>query len=412
MKKLSFLLTVIFTVVFLGCSSDDNSGSNGNNPDNNLPDDSIDLSEYELPECDEFVNFSSSNSSLLLHLRALGYDLNNDGKISCSEAENIIELDLLNDKRISDLKGIESLINLRKISGTLNMNHNVAANFYNNINLEEILFNVSSTTGVSSHVNKIVLPNSNSLKIIDCSRTVVSELININNQSNLEILNMSLSGLRVPITNSGYEVFDISSCENLIEVNLRSTSIGKINLGNLPYLKKLNISGLSNPGNDVRSLSYVDLSGLPSLEHLDVSQNILDNLNIENNLNLITLNLMENKIPTLNLTSNTQLEELYASSNLLMGLNLNNNTHLKWIYLNNNDLTSLDLSENINLQQINLKDNKLTTLSVNNGNNVNIGYMNTINNNLSCIKIDAGFNPPPYLNWLKDNNTIYSDTCQ
>lgn len=411
MKKVSFLLTVILTVVLIGCSSDDNSGSNGNNPDNNLPDDSIDLSEYELPECDEFVNFSSSNSSLLLHLRALGYDLNNDGKISCSEAENIIELDLLNDKRIRDLKGIESLINLRKISGTLGMNGGTA-NFYNNINLEEIYFNVGSTTGTTSQVYKIVLPNNNSLKIIDCSRTSVRELININNQLNLEVLNMSLSGLRVPMTNSGYEVFDISNCENLIEVNLRSTSIGKINLGNLPYLKKLNIRGLSNPGNDVRSLSYVDLSGLPSLEHLDVSQNILDNLNIENNLNLITLNLMENKIPTLNLTSNTQLEELYASSNLLMGLNLNNNTHLKWIYLNNNDLTSLDLSENINLQQINLKDNKLTTLSVNNGNNINIGYMNTINNNLSCIKIDAGFNPPPYLNWLKDNNTIYSDTCQ
>lgn len=396
MKKLVYVFFI--TMVLLGCSSDDNSGSNGNNPDNNLPDDSIDLSEYELPECDEFVNFSSSNSSLLLHLRALGYDLDNDGKISCSEAANIIELDLFDDKRISDLKGIESLINLRKISGTLNMNHSVAANFYNNINLEEILFNVSSTTGVISHVNKIVLPNSTSLKILDCSQTVVSGLINISNQSNLEILNALYQ------TVDGGDILDISNCVSLQEVNLRNSEFKTIIYGNLPNLKRLNLNS---------SKCNVDLTGLPNLEHLEVRFKGLENLNTANNTKLITMNIIDNQIPNLDLSSNTELEVLHATSNRLINLNLNNNPKLRLVYLGKNDLISLDLSSNPNLTQINLKDNRLTTLSVNNGNNGSINYMNTINNNnLNCIKIDTGFNIPPYFNWLKDNNTIYSDTCQ
>lgn len=396
MKKLFFALIV--TTVLFGCSSDDNSGSNGSDPDNNLPDDSIDLSEYELPECDEFVSFSSSNSRLLLHLRALGYDLNNDGKISCSEAENIIELDLLNDKRISNLKGIESLINLKKISGTLDMN-GITANFYNNINLEEILFNVSSTTGVTSHVSKIVLPNSTSLKILDCSQTVVSGLINISNQSNLEILNA-----RSVRTVDGGDVLDISNCGSLQEVDLRDSEFNTIIYGNLPNLKRLNLNS---------SKCNVDLTGLPNLEHLEVRYKGLENLNTANNTKLITMNIMNNQIPNLDLSSNTELEVLHATSNRLINLNLNNNPKLRLVYLGKNDLISLDLSSNPNLTQINLKDNRLTTLSVNNGNNGSISYMNTINNNnLNCIKIDTGFNIPPYFNWLKDNNTIYSDTCQ
>lgn len=271
MKKLFFLI-----VIFICFSCSDNNIIEINDS----PYIPADLSEYELPDCDGFVIFSNSitgSNSLLLHLRALGYDLDNDGKISCSEAENIIELDLFNDLRIDDLSGIEGLINLKKIYGTVNMNGKTA-NFYNNLNLEEINFNVGSTTGIQSHISNIVLPNSNSLKIINCSRTQVYKLLNINNQINLETLNMRQSGLTASDGN-----LDLTNCVNLVDIDLHNCRLAKVTLGFHEFLKNLNISNQS-PDFGSNRLRNLNLMGLPNLEHLNVNFNYnIDNLNLTNN---------------------------------------------------------------------------------------------------------------------------------
>jgi hypothetical protein len=359
MKK---IITPLFLILFLACTNnnDDIKTPTSQNPDNKP--------EYSLPTCNDFVVFSGD--SFLLLLRTLGYDTNGDTKISCSEANAIINLNLGNDQRVQNLVGIESLKNLETITGTLNLNGGTV-NLFNNTKLKEINFNVSPTTGTTSMISKLVLPNGNSLLKLDASSTSIRTVENITNQSSLKIIKI-MSGLVGEL--------DLSNCPSLEEIKIPyNNNIDGVKLTTHNKLKILYIPSSQS--------KLINLLGLPNLEELHIGSNGIDNLNLSNNTKLKILSATKNRLPNINLKNNPLLEELYLGSNLL-GV--------------------IDLSLNVNLKTVYVNDNYLTYLNLKNGNNSNLKLMDATNNNLNCIQVDQIVS---HMYWKKDNQANYSVNC-
>lgn len=223
MKKIYFIPQVLLLLFIFSCSPSD---PTGNEPDE--PNISEDLSEYSVAPCDGFVEYVSWQ--LLSFLRSEGYDTDNDGKISCSEADKVEHLDFGYREVIRSLNGIEYLRNLKTITGGIHLSSvgNIyladrTLNLFNNKKLEEINFN-EYVGGENTSVGIVVFPNSNSLKIIDFSKTsVLEEIKNIKSKSKLEYVNF---------VNSGGETrsIDLSESPLLKEVN-GSERWYKINIG-------------------------------------------------------------------------------------------------------------------------------------------------------------------------------------
>lgn len=402
-KSLLYLL-IIF--IFSCSESDNETNENEPNYDN----------EYLLESCPNSDGLTDINGYFLLKLRALGYDTDNDQKISCSEAENIIELDLGEDNNIGNLTGIESLINLKKIQGEIEGLGIV--NLYNNILLEEIDF-----SGNNNHT--LVLPNSVTLEKLNAFGCGFRNLHNVSNQSNLEFLIFNGNRLENSLS--------LENCSKLIEINFGGNTLTELILGNHPYLKTINLFSQGNlPNYDRNYLNSIDLSNVPLLEILDLTSNNFDYIDLTNNPNLKELLLTDNKLPNINLSNNQVLDKLYLSNNLITNIDLSDNSILTLLYLNDNDLASLNLTNNIelksikcennnineldlslcyNLRSLYAKDNNLTYLNLKHGNYNLMSYMDARNNQLSCIQIDEGYDPTNRTDWFKDAGTIYSSDC-
>ncbi len=261
--KIIFLLALIIN--FFSCSpSEDSSGSEIDERDTN--------SEFYVEPCDDFVEFDPYNDDFLLFLRSKGYDLNSDGKISCAEAQEIIDLDL-GDTRFRNLKGIESFSNLKSIIGVLEGE----LNLYNNSNLEEVNFDYFKPSGNTVPViNKLILPADSKLKILNSPEIIIREVINIKSQTNLEQVYL------YSITNNK---MDLSNSKELNDLHINGQSLAEVLIGDNLELKKISISG---------SIDNIDLTGVPNiigltligdLTILDLSQNLkLKNINIINDL--------------------------------------------------------------------------------------------------------------------------------
>jgi hypothetical protein len=365
MKKSFYMFTVF---LIFSCSSTDDSNNEKKSTSESLNNNS----EYILPQCNDFAKI---NDNLLLLLRTLGYDTNDDGKISCSEANSIINLNLGDDNRIINLDGIESLKNLEIITGAVYIEATV--NLFNNTKLKEINFNVLSKKG-TSRINTLILPNGNSLVKLDCSFTSTFQVKNITNQSNLKIIRFAESTIQGEL--------DLSNCSSLEEIRLPHNKLDAIKLTSHNSLKILEISG----EREVPRLKEINTIGLPNLEELYLTGNLVTNLNLSKNERLKILNLTNNKLPTINLKNNLLLEDVILNLNLL---------------------GSLDLSSNINLKRVKVTNNYLTYLNLKNQNNDKITEMDaTSNNNLVCIQIDKLV--PHGIYWKKDSKAVYSIECK
>jgi len=326
MKKIYFIPQVLLLLFIFSCSPSD---PTGNEPDE--PNISEELSKYSVAPCDGFVDFKGSQ--LLYFLRSDGYDTNNDGKISCSEADKVEHLDFGYRAVIRSLNGIEYLRNLKTITGAIHLSADDAfltvstLNLFNNKKLEEINFNKYFSGGENLLVGTVVLPNSNSLKIIDFSQTSVREIINIESKSQLEYVNFIYGGARI---------LDLSESPLLKEVNVGV----KIILGNHEFLTTL----------DASSAEGIDFSLLPNLEVLLTTGGNVINIDLSSNPKLHTIGLPRSNLAQIDLTNNKQLESLNLDNNLISQLDLSENPALINLSVKNNSLENLDISNSSNLE--------------------------------------------------------------
>lgn len=406
MKKLFFTLSTI--LILFGCSNDSESTTSNN--DDNLTSD--DLTQYECEECIDFVVFKSNNQTFLNYLISQGYDLNNDLKISCSEALLITELDFGNNNYVTNTDGIEQLKNLISIRGYLNFNPSsqdttTKLNLYNNTKVTEIVFNEYPTGNGSfayGQIGTLILPNSTTLVKLYSPYTNFKNVLNTSTQSSLKILKLNGSQIGGKL--------DLFECNQLQSIDLSLTRLDSIRFSNVTnqFLDTLKI-GLGNYGSNpinipVGNFKNISLSTFPNLKYLDVSRNKFQNIDISNNINLTYLNIKYNEILNLNLNNNDLLRFLIADNNKISIINTSNLINLRSFSFKNNFLSNLDMSNNHNLVSVYLNNNDLETLNLQNGNNIQINKVESNQNTINCIIIDAGFVPNPTI-WLKDSSTNY-----
>ncbi len=148
---------------------------------------------------------------------------------------------------------------------------------------------------------------------------------------------------------------------------------------------------------DCDNNNIYDLTGIEafiSLNTLSCNYNNLTNLDLSNNIELISVDCAYNQITTIDVSNNNDLIMLSAENNLLSSIDVTNNTQL------------------INLI---CYSNQLLIADVRNGNNINAEwYMFSDNPNLECINVDN----PTYStnNWLVsfgmiDSTMYFSSNC-
>ena len=202
-------------------------------------------------------------------------------------------------------------------------------------------------------------------------------------------------------------------------MNLSGNSLTTIDVSNNSKLKILNLRNEcnavqiaeQNPECSTMQISSIDLSNNPLLEHVEFYRNTLTSIDVSNNPNLKFLDL--NDIPTFNgiidVSNNPNLQELVCSCRAQI-LDVSNNLELKRLSMANNDLSEIDLSNNIKLEQLNVTNNQLISLDV--SNNPLLLDLNTQNNlDLNCVNVSSDQLSDIPLDWIKSDNTQYSDEC-
>ncbi|MEM6718987.1 MAG: hypothetical protein AAF611_06725 [Bacteroidota bacterium] len=160
-----------------------------------------------------------------------------------------------------------------------------------------------------------------------------------------------------------------------------------------------------------------DLTGIEAfaaLEELDFDGQIVNTVDLSANTNLRVLSCVANGLSALDLTGLTQLEVLDAGVNLLESLDLSDNLNLTRLIVNDTRIRDLDLSQLTALTYLNCSVSNLRTLNVRNGNNTNITFFDTTNNqNLTCILVDdAAYSTANWTNIDATTNFTSTDYCR
>ena len=160
-------------------------------------------------------------------------------------------------------------------------------------------------------------------------------------------------------------------------------------------------------------LNISDLTGVEDfrgLEHLQVNNNNLTELDVSSLTKLKSLSCKNNQLTRLDISWNRFLENIFIDNNEIESLDTSNNPFLTFITINNNKIESLDLSNSEVLQFLELDNNNLNFLDLRNENNTNIETITIQNNpNLTCIFVDdASYSNTNWTN--KDATSFYVET--
>ena len=267
MKKRNYLALIAFTALsIVSCSKD--------NDDQILPTDAF----VEIPD----VNFEKK-------LISLGIDSDQivNNLILKSDAEAVEKL-AIEGQEITDLTGIESFVNLKRLFA--------AGNVINAVNLS----------------NNVLLDS------VDLSG---NNLITIDFQSNTKLVYVALYGNQL-LTASGF-----SNADNLDNLSLSFNYLTEFSVEN-PSLTKLQI--------DNNDLISFDAEMGTNLEHVVMYSNKLKTVDFSNSLKLKLLRVADNKLTNIILGQKNDLYHLSCSSNFLTTLNVADYANLDYLYVQNN----------------------------------------------------------------------------
>ncbi|WP_395052066.1 leucine-rich repeat domain-containing protein, partial [Flavobacterium sp.] len=250
-------------------------------------------------------------------------DANNDGEIQVLEAQVVDSLNVDN-SNISDLVGVSSFSNLKKLNCSNNWNIlNLDVTSLNQLKVLQCQYNSISTLDLSLNIN---------LTYLDCGSNL---LTNINLLQLLNLNHLNCFGNQLTALN-------ITGLINLNYIQCCCNQINSINLNGMINLKELYCYN--------NSLTNLDVSNLTSLETVSCNDNTISLINLIGCSNLKYLYCQSNQITILDLNNLSNLETLSCSGNLISALNLNSLNNLINFYCSGNLLINVDCSSNINLQ--------------------------------------------------------------
>ncbi len=252
------------------------------------------------------------------------------------------------------------------------------------------------------------LSRNTKLRHLDLSKVPNLEGLNCRG-CNLSELDLSfvpkLKGLYID-DNTEIRQLDLSKVPELVGLACRNCSLSELNLSFVPKLQYLNIGGntqisqldlskvpeLENLYCDNCSLSELDLSHTPNLEILDVAHNKLSQIDLSHTLKLLKLILSHNKLNnSLDLSKIPNIVTLAVSDCALTGLNISGLNNLENLNCSNNNLKSIDLTSNEKLENLEIYNNKLTQLDLSKNENLRYIYIwsNTIQGNAMTKIVDC-----------------------
>jgi Leucine-rich repeat (LRR) protein len=201
---------------------------------------------------------------------------------------------------------------------------------------------------------------------------------------------------------SGLDISDLTGIQDFTD--LETLICSNNDLTNLDLSNNLKLISLLCGSNKLRSL---DVSANTNLESLNATDNQITNLNLSNNENLESVSLSKNQIANLDLSNNPNLVLLSASDNRLVGaLDLSSNANLQTLFCASNQITAVDLSANPLLRQVDLSDNVISSLDLTSINTVScpepqtdpltpcqdLSTINVSRNQLISLVVNNGFN--------------------
>lgn len=165
---------------------------------------------------------------------------------------------------------------------------------------------------------------------------------------------------------------DLSKNTKLTELDLSIPSkLSKLILGEKPELTKLIVNSLQlsldkdYPIELVTvPLTELDLSACPALNHLDLTNTKISNLDLTQSTLLMSVYLENLPLTALNLSRQRYLQRLNVNGTQISNLNLQDSSQLKELYAENAKLKHLDISNSKQLQLLNVNNNELTSLNL------------------------------------------------
>jgi len=292
-------------------------------------------------------------------------DLNNDGEIQYSEAENISYLSTAYENKLVDLTGIEAFQNLAE----LYVEHNTklqSLHLSDNVKLKKIkgLYNQS--------LENIDVTNCLLLEDLDLFDTRINS---IDLYRNVELKNLILTG--------NYTSLDLSKNLKIEKIRIGSDNLKDLNLNNCNFLSQIRI--------DNDNLLLFNFSQLVSLQSIIFANTKMSSMDFSSspvaeisfwygaqNLNSLLLPVQNSKLKSINVPPNVKtvdlsnspnLEFFSISSNVISKLDFSKNEKLKHVSVSGSDLiTNLDVSHNTNLEIFNVfRLPNLQSISVKNG---------------------------------------------
>lgn len=319
-------------------------------------------------------------------------NLDNNNISSFIDTGAIINTLSINNNRLSSLPS--SLGTMKSLS--ISNNLLTALSISNNTSLNTLICSNSSllkTVNVirNNNLTTIILLNDNALSTIDISDNRINNI-----SSNIS----SSSATSLKCTNNPITTVNGINIPSLLSLNCSSCDISVLEFG-----QAVNITTLDASYNNLEN-SWDDVQVLTRLVALNMSNNNLNDVNLENNTNLTFVDASHNKFtwagniysPTVNIRSCEKLQTLDISFNLftkikggwfggsltsLQQVNISNNNNLSEFTVGWNEtkfsvLSVLDLSNNPVLYRVYSFGGNLSSLSLTN------------DNRLEDLRIDGG----------------------
>lgn len=222
--------------------------------------------------------------------------------LTVEEQRNVTTIEI-NNKGVSDLKGIEAFPNLKEL------------NCENN------------------SIQKLDLRQNPELEKLICDK---NQLTQLDLSENPKIYHLKCSENQL-------EQLDVSHLKDLVTLDCSHNDLERLDVKNSKSLVALNCSS-----NRLTELD-VDVTHKPSLARVECQNNQLTSLILGQNKLLEKLNCANNQLTQLNLNNMNSLKELKCQNNQLTALDVSSSPDLTKLVLKNNHLTSLNLDSNPHL---------------------------------------------------------------
>ena len=247
--------------------------------------------------------------------------INTDGDGEISESEAVAFTGGINVyyKKISDLSGIEKIINITSLD--CSQNQLKSLDLTKNTNITSLNCSYNQLTNLD-------LTNNTAITHLYCNNNQLTNL-DLTKNTNITYLNCYSNQL----TN-----LDLTKNTAITHLYCNDNQ-----LINLDLTKNINITYLNCSYNQLTNL---DLTNNTAIKQLSCYHNQLNNLNLTNNTAITNLNCYSNQLTNLDLTKNTAIIDLDCGYNQLSSINLTKNTAVTDLFCNDNQLTNLDLTNN------------------------------------------------------------------